>query len=300
MENRTEKYKPEVESRRPITGINIVCKRKKEQAFAVAQGIIERYGASVRIALDEDSAGQIACGNVFELEHVADETDLIIVLGGDGTLLSVARQIKGLDVPILGVNLGGLGFLTEISLEELPEMLPRVMSGSFRTSVRTMLDVTVRREDEDVFALSFLNDAVITKDALARIIDIETYVDTDYLTTFRGDGLIVSTPTGSTGYSLAAGGPILYPSLEHVVLTPICPHMLTNRPIILPKEASMRARLNSTDERVILTVDGQVGFPLEYLDDVVVRKSEFTVSLISSDSHSYFEVLRNKLKWGER
>jgi|WetSurMetagenome_2_1015567.scaffolds.fasta_scaffold57820_2 NAD+ kinase len=300
MENRTEKYKPGIETRRPITGINIVCKRKKEQAFAVAQGIIERYGTSVRIALDEDSAGQIAYDNVFELEHVAEETDLIIVLGGDGTLLSVARQIKGLDVPILGVNLGGLGFLTEISLEELPEMLPRVMSGSFRTSVRTMLDVTVRREDQEVFALSFLNDAVITKDALARIIDIETYVDTDYLTTFRGDGLIVSTPTGSTGYSLAAGGPILYPSLEHVVLTPICPHMLTNRPIILPKEASMRARLNSTDERVILTVDGQVGFPLEYLDDVVVRKSEFTVSLISSDSHSYFEVLRNKLKWGER
>jgi NAD+ kinase len=300
MEDRTKTYKPQAEEHRPIAGINIVCKRKKEQAVAVAQGIIGRYGASVTIALDEDSAGQIAYGNAFELEHVAEGTDLIIVLGGDGTLLSVARQIKGLDVPILGVNLGGLGFLTEISLEELPEMLPRVMSGSFRTSVRTMLDVTVRRANEDVFTLSFLNDAVITKDALARIIDIETYVGTDYLTTFRGDGLIVSTPTGSTGYSLAAGGPILYPSLEHVVLTPICPHMLTNRPIILPKEVLIRARLNSTDERVILTLDGQVGFPLEYLDDVVVKKSQFTVSLISSDSHTYFEVLRNKLKWGER
>jgi NAD+ kinase len=280
--------------------INIVCKRKKEQAIAVAQGIIERYGASIGIALDEDSAGQVGYGNSFELEHVGEETDLIIVLGGDGTLLSVARQIRGRDVPILGVNLGGLGFLTEISLEELPQMLPRVMSGAFRTSVRTMLDVAVRRENDDVFALSFLNDAVITKDALARIIDIETYVDSDYLMTFRGDGLIVSTPTGSTGYSLAAGGPILYPSLEHVVLTPICPHMLTNRPIILPKEASITARLDSVDERVILTVDGQVGFPLEYRDEVVVKKSEFTVSLVASDNHGYFEVLRNKLKWGER
>jgi NAD+ kinase len=290
---------PKEEYRRMMK-INIVCKRKKEQAIAVAQGIIERYGASIGIALDEDSAGEVGYGNAFELEHVGEETDLIIVLGGDGTLLSVARQIRGRDVPILGVNLGGLGFLTEISLEELPQMLPRVMSGAFRTSVRTMLDVAVRREKEDVFALSFLNDAVVTKDALARIIDIETYVDSDYLMTFRGDGLIVSTPTGSTGYSLAAGGPILYPSLEHVVLTPICPHMLTNRPIILPKEASITARLDSVDERVILTVDGQVGFPLEYRDEVVVKKSEFTVSLVASDNHGYFEVLRNKLKWGER
>jgi len=163
-----------------------------------------------------------------------------------------------------------------------------------------MLEATVRREEDEIFGLSFLNDAVITKDALARIIDIEAYVDNAYLTTFRGDGLIVSTPTGSTGYSLAAGGPILYPSLAHVMLTPICPHMLTNRPIILPKEVSIRARLNSTDERVILTVDGQVGFPLEHMDEVVVRKSSFTVSLVSSDTHGYFEVLRNKLKWGER
>ena len=285
---------------RETTRVNIVCKRKKEQAFAVAQGIIDRYGSAVRIALDEDSASQIGYGNVFELEHVAEETDLIIVLGGDGTLLSVARQVRGHDVPILGVNLGGLGFLTEVSLEELPEMLPRIIAGECRTSTRTMLDVGVRREGEEVFALSFLNDAVVTKDALARIIDIETYVDNDYLTTFRGDGLIVSTPTGSTGYSLAAGGPILYPSLRHMVLTPICPHMLTNRPIILPEAVSIRARLNSADERVILTLDGQVGFPLDYLDEVVVRISDFTVSLVGSDSHGYFEVLRNKLKWGER
>lgn len=283
-----------------VSGINIVCKRKKEQALGVAQGIIERYGNRVKIALDEDSAGRIGYGNAFELEHAAENADMIIVLGGDGTLLSVARQIRGQDVPILGVNLGGLGFLTEVSLEELPDMLPRVIGGAYRTSVRTMLEATVHREGEEIFSLSFLNDAVITKDALARIIDIEAYVDNAYLTTFRGDGLIVSTPTGSTGYSLAAGGPILYPSLDNVVLTPICPHMLTNRPIILPKEVSIRARLNSTDERVILTVDGQVGFPLEHMDEVAVKKSKFTVSLIVSEKHGYFEVLRNKLKWGER
>lgn len=283
-----------------MKSVNIVCKRKKEQALTVARNIIDTYGSSIQIALDEDSADQMGYDKVFELEHVADGVDCIMVLGGDGTLLSVARQVKGRDVPILGVNLGGLGFLTEVSLEELPEMLPRLMAGEYRTSVRSMLDVSVRRQDEHIFELSLLNDVVITKDALARIIDIETQVDGEYLTSFRGDGLIVSTSTGSTGYSLAAGGPILHPSLSHVVVTPICPHTLTNRPIILPADVSVCARLVSPDEKVILTLDGQVGFPLEHLDEVVVKKSRFTVSLVRSDRKGYFEVLRNKLKWGER
>ena len=280
--------------------MNIVCKRKKEGALAAAQGIIDRYGPSLEIALDEESARQIGHGKAFELERVADNTDLIVVLGGDGTLLSVARQVRGRDVPILAVNLGGLGFLTEITLEELPEMLTRVFAGDYHTSTRAMLDVAVKREGEEIFVLSLLNDAVIAKDALARIINIETYVDNDYLTTFRGDGLIVSTPTGSTGYSLAAGGPILHPSLEQIVLTPICPHMLTNRPIILSREVIVQARLVSPDEKVILTLDGQVGLPLDYMDEVMIRKSAFSVTLIKSEARGYFEVLRNKLKWGER
>jgi NAD+ kinase len=283
-----------------MQGVNIVCKRKKAAALAVAREIIERYGSSFHIALDEDSASGIGHRTAFELEHVADGADLIVVLGGDGTLLSVARQIRGASVPILGVNLGGLGFLTEISLDELPEMLPRVLAGDYEVSTRAMLDVTVKRDNDAIFALSLLNDAVMAKDALARIIDIETYVDDEYLTTFRGDGLIVSTPTGSTGYSLAAGGPILYPSLEHVVLTPICPHTLTNRPIILPREVTIRTRLLSPDERVILTLDGQVGIPLEYMDEVMMKNSAFSVSLIKSATKGYFEVLRTKLKWGER
>ena len=283
-----------------MKGINIVCKRKKGDALAVARTIIDRYGQSLSVALDEDTAEKIGYGKAFELEHVAENADLIVVLGGDGTLLSVARQVRGRDVPILGVNLGGLGFLTEVSLEELPEMLASIVRGEYLTSQRAMLDVAVRREEGEIFSLSVLNDAVIAKDALARIIDIETYVDSDYLTTFRGDGLIISTPTGSTGYSLAAGGPILYPSLEHVVLTPICPHMLTNRPIILPREVTIRARLMSPDERVILTLDGQVGLPLEHGDEVVMKRSPYTVSLIRSATNGYFEVLRDKLKWGER
>jgi NAD+ kinase len=179
-------------------------------------------------------------------------------------------------------------------------MLNAVMKGRYNISKRIMIDVSVNREKEKVFEFTILNDAVITKDALARIIDIETYVNNDYLATFRGDGLILSTPTGSTGYSLSAGGPILYPSLKNIIVTPICPHMLTNRPIILPEDTTIRAILLSRDERVVLTLDGQIGFPLEYGDEVVVKQSSRIVSLIKSSSKGYFEILRTKLKWGER
>lgn len=283
-----------------IERIHIVCKRRKEDARVVAQEIMAKFGRVAEVLLNEEAALEIGYEKAFELEHVGEGAGLIIVLGGDGTLLSVARQLKGRDVPILGVNLGGLGFLTETSLEELPEVLASVMQGEYSLSRRTMLSVAVRRKGELVFDLSVLNDAVITKDALARIIDIETFVNDEYLTTYRTDGLILSTATGSTGYSLAAGGPILHPSLTHIVVTPICPHMLTNRPILLPGEAALRANLLSKDERVILTLDGQIGFPLEFGDEVTVKKSPYAVSLITSKSRGYFEVLRTKLKWGER
>ena len=280
--------------------IHIVCKKQKEDALAAAREIIAKYGGSVEVFVNEEAASRLAYEKLFELEHVGEDARLIIVLGGDGTLLSVARQLKGKEVPILGVNLGGLGFLTEISMEELPDMLASFLNGKYSLSRRAMMRVTVLRKGEEVFDISILNDAVITKDALARIIDIETYVSEEYLTTYRGDGLILSTATGSTGYSLAAGGPILHPSLPHIVVTPICPHMLTNRPIILPEDAALRARLLSKDERVILTLDGQVGFPLEFADEVVVKKSPYSVNLVTSESRGYFEVLRTKLKWGER
>ncbi len=283
-----------------MSRIHIICKKKKEDAIEIARRIIKDYGTNNDICLDEVSAQIIDYKKSFELEHVGEGADFIIVLGGDGTLLSVSRNLKGRDVPILGVNLGGLGFLTEISVEELPSMIEKVLQSDYDVSRRIMLDVKVRREKEDVFEFSILNDAVITKDALARIIDIETYVNDEYLTTFKGDGLIVSTPTGSTGYSLAAGGPLLYPSMKNIIVTPICPHMLTNRPIILPEEAAIRAILMSMDEKVILTLDGQVGFPLKYYDEVIVKKSPYTISLIKSSSKGYFEILRTKLKWGER
>jgi len=252
------------------------------------------------VFVDEGSARQLNYSKQLEIEHVGEGANLIVVLGGDGTLLSVARNLKGRDVPILGVNLGGLGFLTEISPDEFTEMLENVTRGDYDISRRIMLDVTVRREGSTVFEFAVLNDAVITKDALARIIDIETHVNGEYLTTFKSDGLIFSTPTGSTGYSLAAGGPILYPSMKNIIVTPICPHMLTNRPIILPEKVSIKAILKSKDEKVVLTLDGQIGFPLEFGDEILIKESSHVVSLVKSSSKGYFEILRTKLKWGER
>lgn len=280
--------------------VHVVCKKNNEDAASIAQRVVDRFGQTADVWLDEGCAGRLNYGKSFEIEHVGEGAAFILVLGGDGTLLSAARYVREKEVPILGVNLGGLGFLTEISVDELPDMFSLCLKGDYTVSKRMMLDVTVKREDDEIFALSVLNDAVITKDALARIIDIETYVDDEYLTTFKADGLILSTPTGSTAYSLAAGGPILYPSLTHIVLTPICPHMLTNRPIILPQEVAVRVLLRSPEERVILTMDGQVGVPLEYGDEVVVRMSPFGVNLIRSASKGYFEILRTKLLWGER
>ncbi len=280
--------------------IHIVCKKRKNDALSLARKLIDEFGSDNEIYLDEESARSIGYEKQIEIEHIGKNANFIIVLGGDGTLLSVARHGRENDVPILGINLGSLGFLTEISVEELSAMMNKTISDRFDISKRIMIDVSVNREGENVFEFSILNDAVITKDALARIIDIETYVNDDYLATYRGDGLILSTPTGSTGYSLSAGGPILYPSLKNLIVTPICPHMLTNRPIILPEKSTIRAILLSKDERVVLTLDGQIGFPLEYADEVVVKQSTHTVSLIKSSSKGYFEILRTKLKWGER
>jgi NAD+ kinase len=280
--------------------VHVVCKRAKEDAIKIAGELCVTFGDTLNILVEEETARKLGYDKTFEMEHVGEGADLIIVLGGDGTLLNVSRHGKRKEVPILGINLGGLGFLTETSVEELPATLAKVLKGDFGISKRIMLDVSVKREGDSIFSITLLNDAVITKDALARIIDIETYVNDEYLTTYKADGLILSTPTGSTGYSLAAGGPLLYPSLSNIIVTPICPHTLTNRPIILPENVEVRAQLKSKEEKVVLTLDGQVGFPLQYNDEVTIKKSSHTVNLIKSSSRGYFEILRTKLKWGAR
>jgi len=226
--------------------------------------------------------------------------DLLMVLGGDGTLISVARLIGDRRVPILGVNLGSLGFLTEITLEELYPTLTQVLEGNYETSDRMMLEARILRGGAVVERYSVLNDVVINKGALARIIDMEASVDEAYLTTFKADGLIISTPTGSTAYNMAAGGPIVHPGMNCLVITPICPHMLTNRPLIVSNESVIGIEVKCEDEDVVFTADGQQGMPLQRGDRVEVRKSKHRTLLIKSQTKDYFKVLRAKLRWGER
>jgi NAD+ kinase len=231
---------------------------------------------------------------------ILDQAELVVVLGGDGTLISVARMIGEKSLPIFGVNLGSLGFLTEITLDELYPALESCLKGDYSISERMMLSVIVERDGDLISENRVLNDVVINKGALARIIDLETTVDEDYLTTFKGDGVIVSTPTGSTGYSLSANGPILHPELDCFVISPICPHTLTNRPLVVGGDANIRVELKCINEDVCLTLDGQVGMKLECGDLIRISRSKLKARLIISNSRDYFEILRTKLKWGER
>ncbi len=227
------------------------------------------------------------------------ETDGIVVLGGDGTLLSVARHYASLNVPILGVNVGALGFLTEISLDELYPSMEHVVEGNYQVEERMMLTARLVRRGKVRWEKQFLNDAVINKGALARIVDLATWIDGEYLTTYRADGLIVSTPTGSTAYTLSAGGPISYPTLRHIILIPICPFTLSNRPIILPDTVTIAVTFEEKVQDAYLSLDGQEGHALQRQDRVEMCVAPQNLKLILSPHRSYFEILRTKLGWGE-
>jgi NAD+ kinase len=251
--------------------------------------------------VDEHLARHIGYRGGMTRDEIREQAELVVVLGGDGTLISVARLMCGKDVPILGVNLGSLGFLTETTVEELYQRLEKCLEGNPRVSDRMMLEVTVHREGTEIETYNALNDVVINKGALARIVDLETKVNRHFLTTFKADGLIISTPTGSTGYSMSAGGPIVHPQMSCIVITPICPHTLTNRPIVVPDESIISITVASSfDEKVYLTIDGQVGLELHEGDSVEVRRALKTIALVMSRNRDYFELLRTKLKWGER
>ena len=235
---------------------------------------------------------------ILEPEKLSANVDLMLVLGGDGTMISTARMIGDTEVPVLGVNYGGLGYLAEFRIEELYSALESILAGSYRLDRRVMLAVELLRGAEQVTHNRVLNDVVINKSALARIVEIEAYLNQQFVNSFRADGLIVSTPTGSTAYNLSAGGPVIYPSMNAVVITPICPFTLSNRPIVVPDESMIELRLKTRNEEVALTLDGQVGFPLQAEDVVVIRKSKTTFNLVQPMSRNYFEVLRDKLKCG--
>ena len=244
-------------------------------------------------------AQQTGCA-VEEVEpgKLAAAVDLVLVLGGDGTMIAAARMMGESEVPVLGVNYGGLGYLAEFRIEELYTALESILAGNYRLDRRVMLDVELNRGDKQVTRNRVLNDIVINKSALARIIEIEAYLNSLFVNSFRADGLIVSTPTGSTAYNLSAGGPVIFPSMNAVVITPICPFTLSNRPIVVPDDAVIQLCLKTEQEDVALTLDGQVGFPLQVEDRVIIRKSQTTFNIVQPTNRNYFEVLRDKLRWG--
>ena len=233
-----------------------------------------------------------------EPDDLAATSDLVLVLGGDGTMISTARLMGDEEVPVLGVNYGGLGYLTEFRIEELYDALEMILADNYRLDKRVMLAVELHRDGQVVQHSRVLNDVVINKSALARIIEIEAYLNHQFVSSFRADGLIVSTPTGSTAYNLSAGGPIIFPSMNAVVITPICPFTLSNRPLVVPDDAVIELLMKTANEEVALTLDGQVGFPLTVDDRVVIRKGRTTFNLIQPSNRNYFDVLRDKLRWG--
>jgi NAD+ kinase len=239
-----------------------------------------------------------------EQTELPKQVDVALVLGGDGTLLAMAKAIaeSGRDIPILAVNFGSLGFLTEITRPEIYEALDTVINGRAKYDLRMMLRTTATRKHEATLSHMALNDVVFTRTALSRMIELSVSVGDQLVTSVKADGLIVATPTGSTAYNLAAGGPIVHPSMDALVLTPIAPHMLTNRPIVIPTEREVRVQSTSSNagDEVYVTIDGQTGFGLHEGDEIAIAKSERPLRLIRSATRSYFEVLRQKLKWNER
>jgi NAD+ kinase len=282
--------------------VGIIAKPKSHTVAAVVNQLKEWFAfRQIEVLLDGETASIIGeSGAGVSRPELPVRCDLIVVLGGDGTLLSVARVMDSRSVPILAVNFGSLGFLTEITLEETFATLENFLAGKATKQIRMMIDVSVIRDGAPFVNYRALNDGVITKGALARIIDIDVRIDNHFVATYKADGLIVSTPTGSTAYALSAGGPIVFPTLGAMLITPIASHTLTFRSLVVPDGVTIEMSLKTTQESVFLTVDGQVGLALKGADRILVRKSSSSIELVESTNKNFFDILRRKLKWGER
>jgi NAD+ kinase len=256
------------------------------------RGIRAVYDTETAASLRDESGGR-------PREMLAQESDLLLVLGGDGTLLAAAREAAPRGIPVLPINLGSLGFLTSFTLGELYSALEGTLAGQLAASERVMLNASLMREGETIESQLVLNEAVITKGALARMIEIELSIDEDFVCRYRADGLIVATPTGSTAYSLSAGGPIVHPAVESIILTPICPHTLSDRPLVVGDTCNVEMRLRGAAESVYLTLDGQKGVLMQSEDRVAIVRAKERLKLIQPHRKSYYEILRSKLKWGE-
>jgi len=284
-----------------IETVGVIAKPAVRTAAEVVPKLLAWLRArGLRVRCDKSTAEYAGHAGGLPRAEVPVGCDLVIVLGGDGTLLSAARAIGGREIPLFPVNLGSLGFLTAITIDELYPELERALRGEHRVGRRKLLHAEVRRGAGVVACYEALNDVVLTKASIARMIDLDAFVDEQFMCAYKADGLIVSTPTGSTAYSLSAGGPIIFPSVPAICLTPICPHMLTNRPVLVPETSVVEVCCSGEDESVFLTIDGQVGEPLKKEDRVLCRSSQYALHLIRPPRMMFFDVLRQKLKWGER
>jgi NAD+ kinase len=280
--------------------VGVVLKTTSREAGELGHKLLQELDRlGLEAVVDRESGEVLDSRSEVEREDLPSLVDLVVVLGGDGTLLSVTRgALNG--TPILGINLGTLGFLTEHPKESLFESLHTTLEGRAEFVRRERLQVTVESPGRETITRCVLNDAVVNKSALARMLELSVHVNGEFVSNFKADGLIIATPTGSTAYNLSAGGPILYPTLETIVVTPICPHALTNRPIVLSLDSLVELRLERHSEEVWLTLDGQQGFPLSTEDLVRIESCSDPVTLVMDRSRSYFQVLHRKLKWGER
>jgi NAD+ kinase len=258
------------------------------------------HGRGVSTVIDSETASSLGGGVQGQTrEQILNEADLLLVLGGDGTILGASREAAPRGIPILPINLGGLGFLTSFTLEELYPALEDALAGRSAINERVLLMVE-RTQDESVLTQQrVLNEAVLNKGTLARMIELELYIDGGFVCRYRADGLIVATPTGSTAYSMSAGGPIVHPAVESILITPICPHTLSDRPVVVPDRSRIELRLAEDTGSVFLTMDGQIGVPLQAGNRVRITRAPERLKLIHPPKKSYFEILRNKLKWGE-
>jgi NAD+ kinase len=286
---------------RDVKAVGIISKPKVPRAAAIVPGLVEWLrGRGIEVRCDEVTAAYAGTCRGLPRDEVADGIDLMVVLGGDGTLLAAARALHGREIPLFPVNLGGLGFLTAITTDEICPELERAFRNEHRIGKRRMLRCRVLRGESTIAGYEALNDVVLTKSSIARMIDLDAYVDNNFVTSYKADGLIVCTPTGSTAYSLSAGGPIIFPRVEAFCITPISPHTLTNRPVILPDTSIIEIVNKASDGEAYLTIDGQVGEPLHCDDRVVASRSPHVLQLIRPPKSMFFDVLRQKLKWGKR
>lgn len=282
-----------------LDSVGLVVNYEKEKAQEIACRIVDWLSSKkIKVYIEGNKRETIGRKDLsYPIQKFLNKVELIISLGGDGTLLRAARLAASTDIPVFGVNLGGLGFLTQIGIDDLEKSLEKLYQEKYFLDERMMLDCLIKRREKEIKKLTALNDVVIGKGAFARIICLATYVNNDYVITYSADGLVVSTSTGSTAYSLSAGGPIVNPNINSIILTPICPHTLSARPLIIGENDQVRITLESSEEEVMVTIDGQEGFTLEPNDEVIIKKSDHKARLITFKEKSFYAILREKLRW---